>query len=173
MDHHNDDILLNYLDGLMTDDQAKALKSQLEESPALRERLELLRSIHLTLKQQAGLMQPSSNFTHRVMLNLHRLPVSAGLSPKNGLLLLGGVLVAVGMLAFLLSGGLFDNMTDSISLNSLPVSKEVIKNPLPTVAVNGKWIINGIVVLALGLSFVLLDRTILRPLFNKRSRLQF
>jgi hypothetical protein len=53
------------------------------------------------------------------------------------------------------------------------VSKEVIKNPLPTVAVNGKWIINGIVVLALGLSFVLLDRTILRPLFNKRSRLQF
>jgi hypothetical protein len=164
--------LLNYLDGTLSDDRAKQLKTNLEHNAELRTRLEELRTVHIALGKNK-LEHPSSNFTHRVMSNLHRLPVTSTLSPKNGLLLLCGVLVAVGMLAFLLSGGVFDNMNETVDLTKIPVSKDVIKNPLPTININGKWIINGLMVVALALAFVLLDRTILRPLFNKRSKLQF
>jgi hypothetical protein len=168
-----DEELLNYLDGQLTDDQARQLKTRLENSPVLMARLDELRAITGTLEKRNKLIHPSSNFTHRVMSNLHRLPVSTGLSPKNGLLLLCGILVAVGILGFLLSNGVFDNMNRTIEVTKLPVTNDVIKNPLPAVSLSGKWIINSIVILALGLSFVLLDRTILRPFFSRRSHLQF
>lgn len=168
-----DEELLNYLDGALSDDRAKQLKVKLESNTILRARLDELRIVHEALSSKSKLEHPSSNFTHRVMSNLHRMPVTSTLSPRNGLLLLCGILVAVGMLAVLLSAGLFDNINESVDLTKLPVSKEVIKNPLPTVNISGKWIINGFMVIALGLAFVLLDRTVLRPLFNKRSKLQF
>ncbi|MFZ5971970.1 MAG: anti-sigma factor family protein [Bacteroidota bacterium] len=167
-----DEELLNYLDGRLTDDQARQLKQRLEQTPALQLRLDELRQMHEALSHAQQLLHPSSNFTHRVMSNLHRVPVNSGLSPRNGLLLLCGVLVAAGMLAFLLSAGVFDNINPTIELSNLPVSQEVIKNPLPNISFSGKWIINGIVLLTLGLSFILLDRTVLRPYFNRRSHWQ-
>jgi len=47
------------------------------------------------------LESPSSNFTHRVMMNLHSMPVASSLSPRNGLLLLGGTVIAVTILTSL------------------------------------------------------------------------
>lgn len=170
---NRDDELLNYLDGSLPDERARALRVELEHSTELRSRLDELQVVTEALRQKGSLIHPSSNFTHRVMANLHRLPATSGLSPRNGLLLLCGILVAVGALGFLLSAGVFDNMSGTLAVPNTPVAKELIKNPIPSVAINAKWIINGIVVLTLGLSFVLLDRTVLRPLFNKRSHLQY
>lgn len=173
-DFKRDEELLDYLDGTLRDAQAQQLKARLEKSTALQKRLEELRQVTTSLERTGELAHPSTNFTHRVMSNLHRLPITApSLSPKNGLLLLCGILVAVGVLTMLLSSGVFDDMDRSIELTNIPVTKDFVKNPLPSFSFQGKWLINGLVVFTLGLCFVVLDRTILRPLFHRRSKLQF
>ena len=105
------------------------------------------------------LESPSSNFTHRVMVNLHSMPVATSLSPKNGLLLLGGTVFAVSILTYLVSGGMFDSVNETINLPQ-------VKQSLP---VNGTWVMKGLIVLNIILAFVLFDRTILKPFFNRRS----
>lgn len=105
------------------------------------------------------LEMPSSNFTHRVMMNLHSMPVASALSPKNGLLLLGGTVVALTLLTLLLGGGVFDSVNETINVPQIKT----------TVSVNGKWVMRGLIVLNTVLAFILFDRTILRPLFNKRA----
>lgn len=101
------------------------------------------------------LEMPSSNFTHRVMMNLHSMPVTTSLSPKNGILLLGGTLVAVMILTLLLTTGMFD----AVEL------KEVKTN----ISLNGKWLVNGLILVNIVLAFILFDRTILRPYFGRRT----
>ncbi len=117
--------------------------------------------------KRGKLESPSSNFTHRVMVNLHKVPVASGLSPKNGLLLLFGTILAVTVLTFLIAGGAFDGMNGTLSLEpvqTLPVDKRI-----PTsFSLNGKWIMNGLILVNIVLAFVLLDRTILKPYFAQR-----
>ena len=168
-----DDQLLHYLDGTLTAKDKSELENLLIKNPFLEMRLEELRKVHSVLSNKARLEQPSKLFTDKVMHNLDRLPVRSTLSSKNGLLLLLGILVAAGVTAFFLSLGMFDNLNDTISLEKLPLKNEFIKNPLPTIPFNGKWMVNGILILTLGLAFVLLDRTILKPYFERRSRMQF
>jgi hypothetical protein len=105
------------------------------------------------------LESPSSNFTHRVMMNLHTLPVASSLSPRNGVLLLCGTILALTILTLLLGGGMFDSVINTIEVPQ-------VKTSIP---VNGKWIVNGLVMVNIVLAFILLDRTILRPLFNRRA----
>jgi hypothetical protein len=168
-----DDQLLHYLDGTLTVNDKAELESLLAKNLHLQIRLEELRHVHAVLTSKASLEQPTKLFTERVMSNLDRMPVQSTLSPKNGLFLLCGILVAVGVMALFLSSGVFDNMNDTISLDKLPVENKFIKNPFPTIPFNGKWMVNGILILTMGLAFVLLDRTILKPYFERRSRMQF
>jgi hypothetical protein len=113
------------------------------------------------------LESPSSNFTHRVMMNLHSMPVASSLSPRNGLFLLFGTVVAVTLLTILVSTGMFDSTGTTISLEQLPDS-EITKDLQRTIPLNGKWLMNGLIFLNVVLAFILLDRTILRPFFNRR-----
>lgn len=117
-----------------------------------------LRLIDETLSKNK-LESPSSNFTHRVMMNLHSMPVASSLSPKNGVLLLCGTILALTILTALLGGGMFDSVIKTIDVPQ-------VKTSIP---VNGKWIVNGLVFLNIVLAFLVLDRTILRPLFNRRA----
>ena len=117
-----------------------------------------LRLVDETLSKNK-LESPSSNFTHRVMMNLHRMPVASSLSPKNGVLLLCGTILALTILTALVGGGMFDSVIKTIDVPQ-------VKTSIP---VNGKWIVNGLVVLNIVVAFILLDRTILRPLFNRRA----
>jgi anti-sigma factor RsiW len=165
-----DEHLLDYLDGALNALQAGELEDQISASPELKTRLEELRVVHLALKGTA-LEMPSSNFTQRVMRNLDSFSVQ-GLSIRNSILLLSGVLVAIGVALLLLNAGVFDSVNGAITLDSLPVKKQWLKYPLPSIPYNGKTILHIIVIVATGLSFVLLDRTILRPWFENRSKLQ-
>jgi hypothetical protein len=126
-----------------------------------------LRYIDSVFEKKNKLESPSSNFTHRVMMNLHSMPVASALSPKNGLLLLCGTIVAVTILTFLVSAGIFDSANQTITIDKLP-DLEVTKNFNPTFAINGKLIMNGLILLNIVLAFILLDRTVLRPYFNRR-----
>ncbi len=168
-----DDQLLQYLDGTLTGKEKAELENLLANNANLEIRLVELRNVHVVLSTKAKLEQPSKLFTDKVMHNLDRQPVRSALSPRNGLLLLCGIIVAAGAMALLLSVGVFDNLNDTISLDKLPIKNDYIKNPLPSIPFNGKWMVNGILILTLGLAFVLLDRTILKPYFERRSRIQF
>jgi anti-sigma factor RsiW len=168
-----DDQLLHYLDGTLSSKDKIDLEATLAKNSHLQNRLEELRSVHVALAFKAKLEQPSKLFTDKVLQNLDRIPARTTLSPTKGLLLLCGILVAVGALALLVSIGMFDNMSETISLEKLPVENKYLKNPLPSVPFDGKWMVNGIMILTMGLAFVLLDRTVLKPYFDKRSRMQF
>lgn len=111
------------------------------------------------------LESPSSNFTHRVMMNLHSMPVASSLSPRNGLLLLGGTIVAVTLLTILVGSGMFNSVNETINLPQVELTKD-LKTSIP---VSGALVMKGLIVLNIILAFILFDRTILRPLFNKRA----
>lgn len=165
-------LLQEYLDGKLQGEKLEKIKSGLAKSESLRNRLEILKLMQATFKD-AGLVEPSVNFTQRVMGNLNRLPAGASLSPKNGLILLMGILVAAGIGLTMLDLGVFNSLNGILALDNM-VLPDVIPTPtLPSIAFNGKWIVNAIIALNLGLALLILDRTILRPLFNRRSRIQF
>jgi hypothetical protein len=164
-----DNLLQRYLDGLLDEKQSKELEHRVRTSPAWSARLEELRFIHTSLSASARIEIPSKNFTEQVMGRLDSFPVLSGFSPKNGLFLLCGVLVAVGIALMMLQAGFFDSARGMINLDALPLKKEWIRNPLPAIPFNGKIMINVILIIVTGLSFVVLDRTILRPVFGRRS----
>jgi hypothetical protein len=117
-----------------------------------------LRLIDETLGKNK-LESPSSNFTHRVMMHLHSMPATSSLSPKNGLLLLCGTMLALTILTTLVGGGMFDSFLKTVDVPQLKTS----------IPVKGTWVVKGLIILNIVLAFALLDRTILRPFFNKRA----
>lgn len=124
-----DDQLLSYLDGLLNERQAKELENQIQSSSSLKVRLEELRVIHNALSVIAKFETPSRNFTERVMNQLDSVPGLSRFSPKNGILLLCGILVAASIALMLLKAGTFDSLNGAIALDNLPFKKEWIKNP--------------------------------------------
>src|SRR5688572_21659055 len=90
-----EEMLLDYLDGNLTKADKEKVEKKLQEIPAWRARYEELRSANSVLAE-VKLDEPSKNFTASVMskLNLYQAPRSFSL--WNSVLLLAGVLVAVG-----------------------------------------------------------------------------
>jgi len=167
-----DDRLLDYLDGKLPGAEAAMLKNQLEQSPVLKQRLEELRDVH-TLLSSSTLAEPSGNFTQFVMNNLDKVPARAStLSPRNGLILLCGILVATGITILLLATGSFDVLSAPIQLESLKLPKEMITPSLPAFSVTGKTMMKILVILNIGLAFLVLDRTVLKPYFGRKHRSQ-
>lgn len=162
-----DEKLFEYMDGGLKGIEKENIEQLLKTSPALQARLEELRKLDADLRT-IKIEQPSKNFTQRVMSKLDQYPVRSNLTFRNGIFLLAGVLVAVGVGSLLVAGGVFDG-TSTIDLNQtmLPVNK-YIEKPLPTFNFNGKLMVNIIILLNLALAFVVLDRAILKPWFEKR-----
>ncbi len=164
-----DDTLLNYLDGSLKSEEKTDIEKLLQDSDSLRVRLEELRVIHFALRQ-TKLDQPSKNFTQLVMGKLDGYAERSSFPIRNGIWLLAGVLVAVGIVALLVSSGVFDQTQTVVDLNKINLPKQYIQEPLPTIPFNGKLLINIIIVLNLGLAWVVLDRAILKPYFQRRMQ---
>lgn len=160
--------LQRYLDGELEGPALQQLKQDLSASPALQRRLEELRPVHTFLSRNA-LQAPSDHFVDKVMRNLSRGAASPYPSPKNGLMLLAGVMVASGMLAALLSAGTFDQVSGLLSLNQVEVLKNIQTPELPSVSINGKLVMKILIAINLVLAFIVLDRTVLRPYFQRRA----
>ncbi|MFZ1808078.1 MAG: hypothetical protein WAU36_12690 [Cyclobacteriaceae bacterium] len=167
-----DELLVAYLDGELTGEKLEKVKKGLNTSEALRSRLEVLKLIQQSLERNT-LLHPSDNFTQRVMGNLDKVPAASMLTPKNGLILLAGILVAMGIGASLVDTGIFNALNGMLSFNQVKLPTGVTTPTLPSIPLSGKLIVNSIIALNMGLAFLLLDRTILRPFFNRRSRMQF
>ncbi len=168
MTNDQEDNLQDFLDGKLEGASLQHLKRELEGSPALQQRLEELRRVH-TLLESKPLQSPSPRFVERVMQNLSRAPISYYASPKNGLMLLVGVMIASGMLAMVISAGAFDQITGLIAFDQIAPLKKYVTPSLPALHINGKLIMKVLIGINLVLAFLVLDRTILRPLFQRRA----
>jgi anti-sigma factor RsiW len=162
--------LLRYLDGDLDAESKANLEAELQGSSLLKSRLNELQSVRSFLMRRAVLESPSKNFTQKVMEGLDAQPVRSLFSPKKGLLLLTGVIIASGIALMLLTNGVFDQSTTSLLVDA-PIKNKWIQDTTFTIPFNGKILVNGILFLNLGLALILLDRTILRPLFQKRTSL--
>lgn len=166
-----DIMLLDYLDGKLDETRLAQLKRELESSAAMNGRLEQLRIVHRTLAH-TRLENPSSQFTWKVMKNLHTSPPQSSLSPRNGIFLLAGMMLAAGILMAVMSSGVFDGFTETVSLDQATQLQKYIQPSLHQISLNGRTIIKILVGLNLALAFVVLDRTVLKPYFQKRAGLQ-
>lgn len=164
-----DQLLQDYLQGSLHGESLRQVEAALEKSEDLKTRLEILKVIEQSLGK-ASLVHPSANFTQRVMHHLHHLPAPYSVSPKNGLLLLVGILIATGLAMALMNAGVFNSLNGMLTFENLPVPKNMSMPSIPAIPFNGKWMVNGIIILNIGLAFIVLDRTILKPLFTKRLR---
>jgi hypothetical protein len=162
-----DDILCDYLDGNLSEQERHKAEQNIRDNPTWQERLDELKMIN-KIFNESKIEQPSRNFTDAVMSRLHQYPVQTGFSIRKGILLLTGVLIVIGIATILLSTGAFDNTTTSIDLNQVNLSRKFVKTPLPSFEFNGKLIVNIIIILNLALAWIVLDRTILRPFFQRR-----
>ena len=161
--------LIRYVEGELHSLQKIKLESEIQDSVLLKKRLEELQSVRYFLMSKATFETPSKNFTQKVMEELDARPALSLFSPRKGLLLLMGIIIASGIGLMLLTNGVFDNTTTSLVVDALPLKNKWIEDPSFTIPFNGRILVNGIIFLNLGLALILLDRTILRPLFQKRT----
>jgi anti-sigma factor RsiW len=165
---HLDDELLLYLDGELDPAAKEKLELALQQDEALQHRLTQLQTMDSFLTGSA-LASPSKNFTQLVMNKLDQYPApSSSFSMFNGMLLLAGILLMTGIAAILVSSGVFDQASGALDLNSLEISQHYIQRTLPSIPIDGKLIVNVIIVLNLGLGWLILDRAILKPFFRRR-----
>jgi hypothetical protein len=161
-----DEHLLRYLNGELAAPEIAVLKVQLAETIELNQRLEELRVIQTYLKQTSMLETPGESFTTKVMAGLNHTSIER-ISTRRGLILLIGSIVASGILLGLISLGAFDS--SATLLIEPPVKNTFINLQEISIPFHTKVLINGIIFLNLGLLFMLLDRTILKPLFQNRA----
>jgi hypothetical protein len=164
-----DDRIFRYLDGQLPMHEKEKFEIDLKLNDELRTRFHELKLIHVKLTHST-LESPSSNFTARVMSNLGSFASPVRLSPKNGLMLLLGVGIAMTLGVYSLSSGLFDQLSGAITLETFNLPKTVIKQPLPAIPLNGGLVMKVLIGLNLAIAFVLFDRTILQPFFRNRAK---
>jgi hypothetical protein len=165
--------LLRYLDGELDVAQKINLETEIKSSTILKTRLEELQSVRSFLMRKSTLENPSKNFTLKVMEGLDVQPVRSLFSPRKGLLLLIGVIIASALSLMLLTNGVFDQTTTSLIVDAAPIKNKWIQDTTFSIPFNGKILVNVIIFLNLGLALVLLDRTILRPMFQKRTSIGY
>jgi hypothetical protein len=118
--------------------------------------------------QAIRIEQPSADFTQHVMGNLHRASaVTLGLPSRNKMLMLVGILITVGVAIVLIAGGAF-NSVNTITLDPNILPNDQLRKYIPSIPFNGKLIINIVILMNLALAFIILDRAVLKPWFEKR-----
>lgn len=162
-----DEQLLDYLDNKLSPAEKSSIENMLTARDDLKKRLQNLKTIAHNFRGQKP-EEPSKNFTFSVMNRLDESPAITGLSTSNGIFLLIGVILAMGIGAWLLSAGVFDQSNTTIDLNKIPLTQQYIRFTLPSIPVDGKLVVNIIVFLNLALALIVLDRVILKPLFQRR-----
>ncbi|HCW06570.1 MAG TPA: hypothetical protein DGG95_04300 [Cytophagales bacterium] len=168
----SDDILLQFLDGNLSEAETDFIQESINENNENQVRLRELEIVHEFLKRETSLLTPSTNFTEKVIKGLHKKASPVFLSPKNGFLLIIGLLIASLLALSLLSTDTINQLQTNFNFKDLPLNIKNVKMP-STFTFNMTLFIRGFVIVNLILAFILLDRTILRPIFQKRSNMIF
>lgn len=164
-----EELLQRYVDNDLDTTEQKKVAFEIEKSVALQNRFVELKAIHELLTRNAKLEMPAKNFTEKVMKGLSVRYTYSFLSPRNGLLLLIAIISMCSIGFILLSAGAFDAFNLPLTLDTHVLKSVKINLPTLTVPLNGKWIMQTFLFLNCAVAFVLLDRTILRPYFQRRA----
>jgi hypothetical protein len=159
--------LFDYLDGKLTGEKKNLFEQELRKNAELRSRYKDLRQSEQLFKDSL-LELPPAGLTQRIMANLYTTPPSAALSIRKTLLLLAGILSLVGLCGFLLASGIFDSTVTTFDMNEITLIKKYIDRSLPSFGINGKLLVNIVVFLNLVIALMVLDRSVLKPLFQRR-----
>lgn len=171
MSKEEDDIrLLEYIDGQLGAEDAAQLHRRLENEPELKTRLRELQALNAMVSDRT-VEQPSASFTKSVMVRVNQYPRGAASPIRRGIMLLAVLLATVGLASWLVSIGMFDNT--SINVNSVMFGNDTSRFSLPSLTFDGKILVNVIIIFNLVVAFFLLDRTVLKPWFQRRSRLNY
>jgi anti-sigma factor RsiW len=162
-----DDQLLDYLDGTLPAGERAVVEALMQHNDSVASRFEELRFMHVLMAGQKPEV-PALDFTAKVMRGLDPKPAALHLSIRQAVFVVVGILAIIGIAAALVSAGVFDGMLTTVDLNRVAPSTRLFKDSLPAFSLNGKVIVNGIIFLNLALAFVVLDRAILRPFFQRR-----
>ena len=162
---YSDEDILAYLDGKLNPEAQIEFENAVSKSSTLEERVQWLQSVN-KLMLDSSLETAPQGFSKNVMQALDEKATRR--FPRNGLILLLGVLVALTFITLLLSGS---NLDLSVFNQLIPqnISLGDTRVDLPTVTpVNTKLIINGVLFANLFLALLLMERVILRPYFRGR-----
>jgi hypothetical protein len=168
MEKITDDQLLNFLDGSSSEAERESIKKLISSNIELKKRMKGLQTVHNFLQKQNKMESPSKNFTEKVMSSLHARPSFTFLSPRNGFLLLIGLVVASGLAIMMVTTGAFDQWHAFFNLEQIPVKNNWVRLPT-SIPVDVKQVVKIFVMINIVIGFILLDRTILRPIFQKRA----
>ncbi len=163
------ELLVRYHSGELDEATAEQVRQELQRSPGLQHQLDHLIAIDRFLQQQSKLAQPSKNFTDKVMHGISR-PVSTGvLSPTMGVLLLAGILTMAVVALYSLRSGWYDSVDFSLNVYVQSLYFEKLTSPNFQFPFPAKWVVTAFLILNMLVGFVLLDRTILKPYFQRRA----
>ena len=171
MEHIEDEILLAYIDGSLSSEEATKVKAAIAKDKALRARLKELQQFE-SLMQSMEVPKTASNFTYQVMTQLQELPPKpASTFSLNGLLIILLGLATAFFIIFNISslstlphlqsflpGGWSDTVSSYLDVNSgtgLPSYELLLKGFVPAYGL---------------LLLIVFDRTVLQPYFQARKR---
>jgi hypothetical protein len=161
------DALGRYLDGTLDEADKAWLEDLQAQNAGVKQRVEDLDTIHQVL-QAEGVMRPSPKFTQHVMAALEPVP-QASLLPVGRVwrsaALLTGVLAVTGIIITWLSSDMFAGVT--VQQVAVPYADQW-NLPQWSFAVKEKWLLYPIITINMVLGWILLDRAILKPLFQHR-----
>ncbi len=163
------ELLIRYHSGELDAATRALVEQQLRLSPELQQHLNHLQEIDRFLQQRNRLEQPSKNFADRVMHGVSLPARSQALSPKMGLILLSSILVLTLVGLVMLMNGYFDSLIIPLNVNLESWSFEKFPTPNFNFPFPSKWVVTAFLILNMVVGFILLDRTILKPFFQRRA----
>ena len=159
--------LLDYIDGLLSREESVRIEKIIHTDDLVKRRFDELIEADRILRR-TSVQQPSLQFTQKVLDRLNDQPEKSSVSIKKSIYLLVGIIVTIAISTLLVAAGAFDGTTN-LDLNTVVIQNDYIKQTLPSIQFDGKTVVNIIIVLNIIIAFIVLDRTILKPWFQRRS----
>jgi anti-sigma factor RsiW len=167
----DDDLLvkvLDYIDGKLSSEQRAKFEEELSRNQTLRQTVDEFIKAESFVRAHVA-VHPIPSLTQKVMSNLTGYHGSA-FSIRNGLFVLAGVCAVALIAGVLLSAGLFDSAVTTVNPNEISLLSKYISQPLPSIGIDIKVIVNVVIFLNLLVGLIVLDRSVLQPLFQRRTR---
>jgi anti-sigma factor RsiW len=159
--------LLAYIDGTLPATERDAFEKILFNDASLKQKVVELKAVDAMMKR-ARPQHPSDDFTQRVMRNLHHYPMQGKPVFLNGIIVFIGVLILVALCTALVYYGMFDAAIANVDLNGNEVVNKYLHKTLPRFSIDGRLIINAVILLNLVLALIVFDKAVLKPVFQRR-----
>jgi len=155
----SDEQLLDYIDGTLKPEQVQEIEQRIGDDATLKQRLAELKSVD-DIISKVKIQKPSDRFAFNVMQSLDKAP---RVIKRGGLFLVIITLLTVLLGSYFIAGGMID-LTAFQDIKYLQQYNQYLPNNIAI-----KPITNILLFMLTVLSLIILDRTVLKPMFRNRS----